>query len=80
MSPRKFTRQELSHYNGREGKPAFIACHGKVYDVSSSFLWKNGKHQALHEAGVDLTDALNDAPHGLDQIRKFPIIGILVES
>jgi len=50
---------------------------GKVYDVSASFLWKDGNHQVLHSAGVDLTDAIEQAPHGEDVLEKFPVVGVL---
>jgi len=80
MSLREFTRQELSQYNGKDGNPAFIACCGMVYDVSRSFLWKNGKHEVLHVAGGDLTEALSQAPHGLDLLQKFPFVGTLVKD
>lgn len=71
-----FTEKELAQYDGRNGKPAYIGYKGKVYDVSSSFLWKDGIHQVLHNAGRDLTNALEQAPHGDDLLQKFPIIGI----
>ncbi|HBR10156.1 cytochrome B5 [Candidatus Bipolaricaulota bacterium] len=76
---REFTKQELAQYDGRNGAPAFIAYKGKVYDLSSSFLWQKGNHQVLHQAGIDLTAALNTAPHGADLLAKFPVIGIFCE-
>ncbi|MEM4701271.1 MAG: cytochrome b5 domain-containing protein [Candidatus Bathyarchaeia archaeon] len=77
---REFTEKELAQYDGKNGKPAYMAYKGKVYDVSSSFLWKDGKHQALHMAGMDLTDALKQAPHGEDVLKRFPVVGILRKS
>ncbi|HIC86571.1 MAG TPA: cytochrome B5 [Desulfobacterales bacterium] len=58
---RRFTIEELARYNGKDGMPAHIAYRGQVYDVSSSFLWQSGRHQVLHEAGADLTAALDQA-------------------
>jgi len=49
-----------------------------VYDLSSSFLWRGGRHQALHSAGKDLTSELGQAPHGADLLAEFPVVGILV--
>jgi predicted heme/steroid binding protein len=72
--------KELAQYNGKDGAPAFIAYNGKVYDVSSSFLWRNGKHQVLHNAGEDLTDSLEQAPHGADLLERFPVVGMLHED
>lgn len=44
---------------------------GKVYDVTNSRLWKNGKHVNRHEAGMDLTEAMEAAPHGMDVLERF---------
>ncbi len=74
---KEFSKKELEKYNGENGAPAFIAYRGKVYDVSDSFLWQDGKHQVTHKAGEDLTDALRDAPHGSDLLERFPVVGIL---
>ncbi len=76
---RYFTLEELKNYDGKDGRPAYIAYKGKVYDVTNSFLWKGGRHQALHEAGNDLTEALKEAPHGEEFIFRFPVVGYLVE-
>lgn len=75
---RTFTKEELQQYNGKNGSPAYIAYKGKVYDVSESFLWQKGKHQVIHFAGADLTEALDhDAPHGPDLLERVPVIGAL---
>jgi len=74
---KEFTKEELAQYDGKNGKPVHVAYKGNVYDVSASFLWKDGNHQVLHSAGVDLTDALEQAPHGGDVLEKFPVVGIL---
>ena len=44
--------------------------------VDESNLFEEGEHYA-HLAGQDLTDALEDAPHGEDVLERFPIIGEL---
>jgi len=74
---KKYTEKELARYNGENGNPVYIGCKGKVYDVTTSFLWKDGTHQVLHRAGGDLTNALEQAPHGGDVLEKFPRVGIL---
>lgn len=76
---REFTLEELAKNNGKNGAPVYIAYEGKVYDVSKSFLWKNGRHQAQHDAGVDCTDAIQDAPHGPDLLSRYPTTGNLDE-
>ena len=74
---RRFTKEELALYNGKDGASFYIAYRVKVYDVTDSFLWQNGLHQALHSAGEDLTYSLDEAPHGADLLSPFPVIGIL---
>jgi predicted heme/steroid binding protein len=77
---RRFSKKELAQYNGKDGASAFIAYEGKVYDVSRSFLWQDGRHQVLHTAGTDLTASLDQAPHGADLLARFPVVGMLSES
>jgi predicted heme/steroid binding protein len=74
---KEFTKEELAQYNGKNGNQVYVLYKGRVYDVSDSFLWKDGTHQVLHSAGVDLTDALEQAPHGGDLLDKFSVVGIL---
>jgi predicted heme/steroid binding protein len=75
---RIFTREELKKYDGTAGL-CYIACAGKVYDLSQSFHWRRGFHQVSHQAGCDLTEALKQAPHGPDMLDKFPIVGELLD-
>ena len=58
---KNFTMTELSSYNGKSGKPSYIGFKGKVYDVTESSQWLEGDHLG-HEAGQDLTDAMDIAP------------------
>ncbi len=74
---REFSLKELAEFDGRDGRPAYVAYGGKVYDVTGSFLWQGGRHQVLHRAGEDLTGELAKAPHGPELLEKFPIMGIL---
>jgi len=75
---KKFTLEELKQYNGRDGRPAYIAYKGKVYDVTDSALWLDGDHQGQHEAGKDLTGDIALAPHGEEMLQKVKLIGVLV--
>lgn len=77
---KEFTKKELAQYDGKSGNPAYVVYKGKVYNVSDSFLWKDGVHQVFHSAGSDLTDALEQAPHGGDVLEKFPVVGILRDA
>jgi predicted heme/steroid binding protein len=77
MPTRRFTGEELGRYTGRDGAPTFGSCKGRVHDVSGSFLWKDGRHQAIDDAGGDLSGSLDDAPHGADVLERFPMVGTL---
>ncbi len=74
-----FTKEELAKFNGKDGRPIYIAHKGKVYDVSKSSLWENGEHQGLHTAGADMTKDLSDAPHEDDVLERFPQVGTLAQ-
>ena len=75
---RKFTLEELKQYDGKNGKPAYIAHKGKVYDVTDNYLWIDGDHQGEHAAGKDLTEDIANAPHGEENLERVKLIGVLV--
>jgi predicted heme/steroid binding protein len=75
---KKITLEELKQYNGKNGKPAYIAYQGKVYDVSQSKLWSDGDHMGLHEAGKDLTDDIDLAPHREEVLERAELIGTVI--
>ncbi len=71
------TKAELAKYDGREGRPAYVAVNGKIYDVTASPLWAGGDHQGAHTAGYDLTEELKSAPHVRAVVERFPVVGQL---
>jgi predicted heme/steroid binding protein/uncharacterized membrane protein len=77
---RGFTLEELKQFDGKEGRPAYIAYDGKVYDVTGSKLWRNGVHVRQHNAGEELTAAMPAAPHDASVMEKVTLIGIVVEA
>ncbi len=74
----EMSEDELSFFDGSEGRQAYFAYQGKIYDVSNSSLWKDGTHMARHKAGVDLTGILPQAPHDESKILDMPVVGTLV--
>jgi len=74
----RLTLGDLQYFDGKENKPSYFAYKGKVYDVSSSKLWKGGTHFNKHRPGDDLTDILKTAPHGEDKVLKMPEMGELL--
>lgn len=73
---KKFTVTELADYNGLNGKSAYIAVDGIVYDVTNVKEWANGTHQD-YAAGLDLTKEIKAAPHGVAQLDGVPFVGTL---
>lgn len=72
------TIEELLQFDGKDGRPGYVAYQGTIYDVSGSRLWSSGSHMKKHLAGTDLTDLLKTAPHGEDRIIKMPRVGRLI--
>lgn len=68
----------LCQFDGKDGRPAYIAYKGLIYEMTKSRLWKNGSHMMKHAAGNDLTDILSTAPHGEDKILAMPLVGKLL--
>ncbi len=75
-----FTASALKNHDGTGGHRALIAAHGRVYDVTSSPLWREGSHARRHRAGQDLTGYLDDAPHGPEVLERYERVGDLVEG
>jgi len=73
---REFTLEELSRYDGAEGRPAYVAINNIVYDVSLESTWGGGTHFSLY-AGKDLTDQFIGC-HGREEIlANLPRIGVI---
>lgn len=75
---KKITKQELQQSNGKNGKPAYFAYKGKVYEVTESSFWFDGDHMGMHEAGKDLTEEIEMAPHREENFQKIKLVGNLV--
>lgn len=71
-----FTLEELKNYDGKNGKPAYIAVDGVVYDVTNSKKWKSGKHCNVN-AGNDLSKEIGTSPHGKEALKKLTVVGVL---
>ena len=71
------TIEELAKFDGGDGRPAYVAVNGVIYDVSSSQRWQSGHHEGGHQAGQDLTEELKSAPHVKTVVERFPVVGKL---
>jgi len=72
--------EELTQHDGKEGRKVYFSYRGEIFDATDSPLWKNGTHMGRHQAGCDLTDVLDQAPHGEDKVQAMPRIGKLISS
>ena len=72
--------EELASYDGKEGRPAYFAVEGRIYDATTSLLWKNGVHIGRHHAGTDLTEALKLAPHNQVKVLALREVGMLLAA
>ena len=71
-----YTKNQLALRNGQDKDEIWVAYKGKIYDVTKSRLWRDGKHYE-HWAGQDLTQELTDAPHFDTVFDKFDCVGEL---
>ena len=55
-------------------------CQGKVYDLTSSPLWDSGRHEDEHDAGQDLTQFMDEAPHDDSYLEDFDQVGELADE
>lgn len=76
----EFDGKTLAEFDGRDGKPVYIAHDGRVYDVTASRMWKGGLHMKRHRAGRDLSADLRAAPHGPEVFERYPQAGILIQE
>ena len=80
---RTFTPEELAEFDGKNGRPAYIAVDGVVYDVSDSQRWPDGAHTGCNlgaMAGQDLSEALTQAPARMrSNLKQMPVVGTLAQ-
>lgn len=75
-----FTLEELASYDGKDGRRAYVAVDGVVYDVTDIPKWATGNHEG-NKAGTDLSDAFGASPHGKAILTMLnpPVAGTLAE-
>lgn len=78
MAEKTFTTAELAKFDGQDGRPAYVAVKGVVYDVSAVPVWKGGKHHG-NLAGRDLTSAMPRSIHMESVLEQIPVVGKLID-
>lgn len=76
MSEQIFTKEQLASFDGLEGRKAYVAIDGIVYDVTEAKGWKTRVHHG-NKAGNDVTAGIARSPHGLRVLEKLPVVGKL---
>lgn len=71
------TLEQLSMYDGKNGKPAYVAINGLIYDVTNNAAWAAATHFGL-TAGRDLTGAFNSCHGGQQILGSLKVIGKLI--
>ena len=74
---RIFTIEELANYDGKDGKPAYVAVEGTVYDVTNNRTWAAATHFGL-VAGKNHTQEFASCHAGQQSIlQTLPVVGRL---
>ena len=68
---------ELKNYDGKDGRPAYVAVNGNVYDVTNNLYWKGGNHFGA-KAGTDATNEFLQCHMGEEAVlNKLTLVGKL---
>ncbi len=73
-----FTVEELQQYDGTNGKPAYIAVDGVVYDVTNEARWAGGRHFGV-KAGTDGTTNYMQCHGKSGAVNKLKKIGVVAK-
>ncbi len=74
---KEFTLEELAKFDGKEGRPAYVAIDGIVYEVTDVKAWKKGEHGG-GKAGTDITALITTkSPHGTKVTKNLRVVGKL---
>jgi len=78
-----FTLDDLAQFDGKDGRAAYVAVDGVVYDLSGSRSWPDGNHSRCSlgaMAGKDLSEEIKSAPSNMRALLAMaPIVGKMAE-
>jgi len=69
-----FNKESLAEFNGKDGKPGYVAVNGVVYDVSNVAAWQT-PHAGRFEPGKDYSTEIGESPHGLKNLENLEVMG-----
>ena len=79
-SDKTFTLEELAEHDGKDGNDCYVAVDGDVYLIEGFALWQMGEHipsGGRAKCGYDLTDVIDESPHGRSKLQLLQKIGTL---
>ena len=77
QNERLFTIEQLANYDGKDGKPAYVAVDGTVYDVTNNRAWAAATHFGLI-SGKNYTHEFATCHAGQQSIlQTLPVVGRL---
>ena len=80
---RSYTLEQLAQYNGEEGTDCLVAVDGDVYLIEGFALWQMGEHVpsgGRARCGLDLTEVIDESPHGRSKLDLLRKVGNLIQS
>lgn len=72
---------QLAASNGQQGAACWLAVDGIVYEIDQGYKWQEGEHTESSSAycGADMSNVIDDAPHGRTKISQLKKVGTLVQ-
>lgn len=77
---RSYALEELARHDGKNGNDCLVAVDGEVYLIEGFTLWAAGVHTpsgGKARCGLDLTDVIDDSPHGRHKLVLLEKVGTL---
>ena len=72
--------EALAQHDGIDGRECYVAVDGTVYLIEGSPFWVDGRHLPSNGqagCGRDLTDVINQSPHGRSKLVLLRVVGKL---
>jgi predicted heme/steroid binding protein len=80
---RSYTLEQLAEHNGEDGNDCLVAVDGDVYLIEGFALWQMGEHipsGGRARCGLDLTEVIDESPHGRSKLQLLKKVGNLIQS
>jgi predicted heme/steroid binding protein len=75
-----YTLQQVTQKDGKNGNQCWVVVDGTVYEISGFAKWVDGMHTSSAgkaSCGRDLSDTINESPHGKSKLKLLKEIGKL---